>query len=158
LNWFFALCFLLCGCSATSPWRIDSIAAGEARFNSSRLRYASSQRHPPLVFEMLKIGDEVQAFLSLTKFRLSPHCTKLILTIRGEVHEEAITPHEGLMRVRLGNAITSRLIQALQRGDQVSILIDGFEENLDPSQFSPSFSQFLGVGSVFSNFIQGPLP
>lgn len=106
---------------------------------------------------MLKIGDEIEAFLSLTKFRLSPDCSKIILTIQGESYEETIAPHEGLMRVRLSPGTTNLLIQALQRGDHVGILIDGFEENLDPDQFSRSFSKFLGKGRFFQNFLKGPL-
>lgn len=155
---FFILFGLLYGCSNTSPWHADSISAGDSRFNSARLRYVSSQPHPPLAFEILKIGDEIGAFLSLTKFRLSPGCATLILTIQGETHEEAIAPHEGLMRVRLSPHTTNLLIQALQSGNQVGILIDGFEENLDPAQFSHSFSQFLGGENFFQNLIVGPLP
>lgn len=106
---------------------------------------------------MFKFGDEIETFLSLTKFRLSPDCSTLIVTIQGVSYEEAITPHEGLMRVRLSPDTANLLIQALQRGEQVSILIDGFEETLDPDQFSRTFSKFVGSGHFFQNFLQGPL-
>lgn len=149
---------IFCGCSNASPWRVDSISAGDTCFNSTRLRYTSSETYPSITFEMLKIGNEVDAFLSLTRFRLSPDCTRLLLTIKGIAYEEAIIPHEGLMRVRLPQAATQRLIQALQEGDQVSILLDGFEENLDPNQFSSSFAKFLGEGTFFQNLLKGPLP
>ncbi|HSX10543.1 MAG TPA: hypothetical protein VLF94_02350 [Chlamydiales bacterium] len=149
---------LLVGCTKTNPWNIDSISAGDSRFNGARLRYISAQRHPSLIFEMLKVGEEVQAFLSLTRYRLSPDCKTLVLTIHGETHEEAIVPHQGLMRVRLSSDTTNKLIQALQSGEKVDILVDGFEESLEPGQFSGSFSKFVGRGHFFQNLIQGPIP
>lgn len=153
----FLFLILLSACSTVSHWRVDSIAAGDSSFNSSRLRYAGSEKHPTLLFEMFKLDTQIEAFLSLTQFRLSPDCSKVTLTIRGENFEEAITPHEGLMRVRLPSAVTNRLIQALQDGEKVSILIDGFEETLEPDQFSSSFAKFTEGGSFFQNILKGPL-
>jgi hypothetical protein len=111
-----------------------------------------------LVFEIFKIDNDIEAFLSLPRSRLSQDCKKVLLTIRGIAYEETIVPHEGLMRVRLPETTTNRLIQALQDGEKVSILIDGFEENLEPDQFSSSFAQFLGQGQFFQNFLRGPFP
>lgn len=156
-RFFFILLAILSGCSNASHWQVNSISAGDARFNSTRLRYASSQNYPPFLFEMFKFGDEIEAFLSLTKFRLSPDCSTLLVTIQGTTYEEAITPHEGLMRVRLSLDTANLLIQALQRGEQVGILIDGFEETLDPDQFSHAFSKFVGKRHLFQNFLRGPL-
>lgn len=149
---------LLASCSSTNPWHVDSISAGDTCFNSTRLKYTSSDIHPSLVFEMLRIDNGIEAFLSLPRSRLSPSCKKVLLTIRGIAYEEAIVPHEGRMRVRLPEATTSRLIQALQDGEKVSILMDGFEENLEPDQFSNSFAKFLGQGQFFQNFLKGPFP
>ena len=71
--------------------------------------------------------------------------------------EDCVSVNEGAMRVRLSLEITERLIQALQDGQEVSILIDGFEEKLDPTQFASSFAKFVGKGHFFQNFFKGPL-
>ncbi len=59
------------------------------------------------------------------------------------------------MRIKLDQETTQKLIQALQEGLSVGILVDGFEEKLDPKDFPSSFSKFIEGG--FQNFLQGPL-
>lgn len=139
-------------CSGPNSWAINTIATGDKTFDSSRLRYFSPQAHPPLAFEMIRIGNEIEAFIHLTRFRFtSSEQVKVLITIAGETFEDALPVHEGAMRVRLSSETTQRLIQALQKGHEVAILIDGFEETLDPKQFSSSFAEFVGEGHFFQN-------
>lgn len=137
--------FLLSACtSAPSSWVLHSIAEGDPPF--SRLRYLSSAAHPALSFELLKISDELTAFVHLTRFRFTDkQQVKISLTINGTAYEEQVAVHEGAMRLRLGVEMTKRLIQALQDGLEVGILVDGFEETLTPN---PILSDFLGEGNI----------
>ncbi len=145
---------LLCACSTTpNPWITDSLVTGTPSF--SRIRYVSPQPHPPLAFEMVKIGEEIGAFISLNRFRLASS-TKISFTIADQLFEEEIPVHEGGMRLRLSEATTQQLIQALQDGQKIGILVDDFEEILDPDQFSRSFAKFLDENHFFQTLLRGP--
>lgn len=149
--------FLFCGCSNTSCWQVDAIATGDPRFNSTRLRYISPEKSASLTFEMRKVGDEIGACLNLTKFPLSPDCVKLLLTINGESYDVPIVPHEGLMKVLLPPDVTNLIVQALRAGEKVGILIDDFEEKLEPEHFASAETKFLGKGFFFQDLFKGPL-
>ncbi len=160
MKWLFLL--LLAGCTLSSPlWRIDTLSTGDASFDIARLRYTSPQNAPPLTFELLRMGEEVAAYLSLTRFRFTPTEEGLLnvrLRIDQQSWDELVPLHEGKMRVRLSPETTQRLILALQEGKEVGILVDDFEETLDPRQFAPSLNQFLGNGSFLQRILRGPLP
>lgn len=135
---------LLAGCAShPTSWMTDFIAAGDPAFDSSRLRYCSSQAHPPLNFEIVRVGDQIEAFLSLNRFRFSKNpVAKISLMMGGEIFETEAPIHEGRMKLRLPDATTQRIIEALQRREKVVIILDDFEETLDPEQFAGSFAKF----------------
>ncbi len=144
------------GCSTPHLWTLNTIATGDPAFDCSRLIYASKQAYPPMAFELVKMGDQVEGFIHLTRFRFtSQPQVKVLFTIAEESFENWVPVNEGAMRIRLIPETTQRLIQALQEGDKVAILIDGFEETLDPTQFSSSFAQFVGEGHFFQNLFTG---
>lgn len=130
---------VLASCSTPSSWIVSSIATGDLVFDSSRLRFVSSQAHSPLSFEMMKYGDHVEAFLCLNRFHFSSNRIILELGIEGKTFTEEVFVHEGAMRLKLSETTTQRMIQALQNGLEVCILIDGFEERLLPSCFPEEF-------------------
>ncbi len=153
---FFLLLILASACAAPHSWSADTIATGDKTFDSSRLKYLSAQAHPVILFEMLKIGDQVEAFISLTRFRFTSRTSiKILFTIEGESFEDFAAVNEGGMRVKLESKTTQQLIQALQEGHKIAILIDGFEETLDPAQFSSFFAKFIGEGHFFQNLFKG---
>lgn len=154
---FLILTLFVCGCTTTNNWSMDGIATGNSSFDSKRLRYHSTQAYPPLQFEIVRMGEQIEAFLSLTHFRLSEDNVKIIFTVEDQTFEDLVAVHEGRMRVRLSTEVTQKIIQALQDGKKVAILLDGFEETLDPTQFSSSFSKFANEGSFFQNLFKGPL-
>ncbi len=140
------LVFLICSCARNSDWKVDSIAANSS-FDSSRLRYLPNG-HSSLAFEMLRINTKIEAFLNLTQFRLKPSeegdTVKVLINIGGELFEESSPLLEGRMRIRLSEEITLRMTEGLQDGKKISILVDGFEETLEPDQFASHFDRFLG--------------
>lgn len=158
--------FVLCSCANQNRWELDAIA-GNQTFDSSRIRYSNPQNPSPLAFELIRIGDRIEAFLNLSRYRLSPSpedpsSVKTILSIEGERYEESVPLLEGRMRIRLSNETAERIILALQDGKKVSILIDDFEETLEPNEFSRTYNKFLGnqlLGNGFrlENLFKGPL-
>ncbi len=152
------LSLFFCGCSTSiNHWQVDDITAGDQSFNVSRIRFASSQDHPSLVFEILKIGNEMNAFLRLTRFRFSTEIAKVSFTIGNETFEESIPVHEGGMRLRLSSETTQLITRALQEGQKVDIVLDGFEETLTPEQFSSAFTEFVNEAHFFQTLFKGPL-
>lgn len=148
------LCLLgiICACSAPSSWAVNAIESENEAFDFSRLRYLSTQAHPPVLFEMIKMGDRIESFISLTRFRFtSRDQIKILFTIGEESFEDSVPVLEGAMRVKLTLQTTEKLIQALQDGHKIVILVDGFEETLDPDRFPSSFSKFVKEGRFFQN-------
>ncbi len=159
----FGFCLFLAaaGCSSPNYWKLDAIAAGNRSFDSSRLCYSDPNSDSPLVFEILKVGDQIDSFLNLNQFHWGSD-SKNLSTIKGtfligeERFEEEIPLREGRMRLRLSSEMTERMILALHEGKKVSILIDGFEETLDPNQFPRTYEQFLGKKALFQSILKGP--
>lgn len=141
--------------SQASHWTLDQVGGAEL----SRLRYHSQQAHPTLAFELVKFGSDVEAFLSLTRFRLKEaDRVNILFTIDQETFSEEIAVHEGKMRLKIPPETSARLIQALQDGHKIGILLDDFEETLDPGEFPNSYAKFLGGGYFFEPFLKGPVP
>lgn len=160
LRYYFPFLFLLCSCANQNYWKLDDIAAGDRAYDSSRLRYVDPGSHSPLAFELLRVGQNVEAFLTLNRNRLSPdskdsNCVKAYFWIDGEQYQEEIPVREGGMRVRLSLEMAGRLTQALQDGKNVSILIDEYEQILESDRFSRTFSQFLGKRYNDENLFKG---
>ena len=146
------------GCVSTqTPWIVDTLPGDPDSFGSSRLRYLSAEAHCPLTFELLKIGDQVEAFVSSVRFRFRGSLAKVILTIDGQSFEDEIPIHEGRMRLRLPPRATQRVIEALQGGKKIGIVVDDFEETLDPAHFSSLFASFIGGGQFFESLFKGPV-
>lgn len=153
------LSFLLAlasSCAAPNPWIIDSIAAGNISFDSSRLRYSSPQKFSNITFEMFRMGDQIEAFINLNRPLLEEN-VRVLFTMNGESFEETIDAHEGRMRLRLSPETAQKVIAGLQDGEKVAICVDGYEETLDPSRFASSFAQFLGKTNFLQNIIKVPL-
>lgn len=135
-----ALLFLfLSSCTTAPSWQIDSIEASAEEFTSTRLRFLSNQAHSPLLFEIVSFPDQVSTFLQLSQFQFRKNPLLIQMTIEGKTFEEKVDVYRGKMRVRLSEGWTQKIIEALQEGHQVSILVDGFEEVLTPDHLVSTF-------------------
>jgi hypothetical protein len=105
------------------------------------------------------MGSEMYVYLYLVQHRLHPNKPgQIIVTLVSEdVREEGLVPlFEGNMKLRFSDSLAIKLIQSLQEGKKVSILIDGFEETIDPDLFEKNFSK-LNKGSLDWLNIRNPL-
>jgi hypothetical protein len=154
---------LLAACASSNPWKLDLISTGNEVYDSARLVYRDPDTpSPTLLFEILRVSQEPEVFLSLThqKFtplKSDPSCIKVFFTIDGIQTEELIPLLEGRMRLRFPAPLANRLINSLQDGKQVGILVDGFEETLDPREFQTTYDKFAKSPSFFRNLLRGPL-
>ena len=152
----FSLFFIaiLAGCAATNPWKLESIATGEALFDSARLTYSDTVT--PLRFEIVRIESGIETFLSLTKYKFTTaNGIKIEFDIAGEKSEETVPFLEGKMRLRLPAELSERLINALQEGKEVAMIADGFEQHLNPDQFTTQYEKLAGKKAIFRNPFKG---
>lgn len=149
---------LLTGCVSSSPWVMDGISAGDAAFNSTRLRYANPESDSHLAFEMRKVGEEIDSYLFLKQFTWTLAESVNVDFVLGDEKVTLALPYlEGGMRLRVPRDMTERMILALHQGQKVSILVDGFEESLSPDQFAKSYNRFLGQKAFFQHLWKGPI-
>lgn len=144
----------LCGCSAAPLWQLDDLTSNIDQFDSSRLRYANSD---PISLEMVRVGNEISAFLSLTHSRLPQGPLSIAFATPSKNFEDKASVHEGRMRVRLSTAATNQLISALKSGEDVVISLDGQEQKVQPDRFQASFTRFLGEKSFYETLLNGAL-
>ncbi|MBM3184179.1 MAG: hypothetical protein FJZ64_02610 [Chlamydiae bacterium] len=147
----FALLLIFTACSAPNPWKYQSIPVDDPIFDSARLTYVASS---PLQFEIMRLGQEIEGFLNLTKHKFSS--SKKTVKAEFRMGEDKIIAElpvlEGNMRVPLPLPLTNQLISALQEGKEVVILVDGFEERLNPNRFF-SFYEKLQRKDSFINYL-----
>jgi len=153
---------ILCSCYTSSAWKLEAISAGEKSFNSARLKYVPTTNQSPLHFEMTRVGDQIEAYLNLVRYHFSTSkenslLVKTIFTIDGNSKEEWIPLLEGSMRLRIPSETTQEIIEALQKGQEIGILVDDFEQTLSPEFFSQFYKQLTGSTIFFQNPIKGPL-
>lgn len=146
-----SICFS--ACTAQSSWEINTISTGDTVFDSSRLRFCFS--NSPLSIEFVKFADHTDIFLNLSYFRFSQSLLPISFIIEENLLEEPVSVYEGRMRIKISEQMSNRLIQALQIGKKIDILVDGFHERLDPDQFPAAYSRFLEGRQM--NFLRGPI-
>lgn len=146
----------LAACTNTTPWILDSISAGDTRFDSSRLIYQNTQT--PIRLEILKIGDAVDLVLSLIQFEITPtEENPAVATVRFSIDNES--PFEeraplclGNMRLRLSEKTASKVIKALQEGKKIEICIDDVTETVYPESFAKTYEKFQNAHSFRNPF------
>lgn len=151
-------------CTATvGPWKFESIAAGNPDFNSARLVYFDPDSEAPFRLEFLRTGVAVDLFLSLSRYTiapssLDPSSASVRFTIGDEVaFDESVPLLEGRMRLRFPHETTERITNGLQEGKKVTILVDGFEETLQPEFFSKLYEKLTGSAAFIRNPFKGIL-
>jgi hypothetical protein len=132
MKWSF-LFLLFLGCSHSSSWVVNSITSGDLAFDFTRARFLSLTAHPILSFEIVRGKEESEAFISLNRFRFQKDPVLVELIIDDEIFCDEVHVHEGAMRLKLSSKLSERIIQALQKGKEVAILVDGFREVLTPA-------------------------
>lgn len=158
---FFLLFFLLAACTNTTPWTLDTIVAGDKRYDSSRLKYQNQESFSPIRLEFLKMGESVDLILSLTQYSFTPtQETPSSVLVRFTIgdnspYEEMVPLCVGHMRLRISNETTNRIIKALQEGIKVDILIDDLAETIPPRNFAKNYKKFMGNDTFFRNPFKG---
>lgn len=140
---------------ATNPWKLESISTGDRVFDAARLTYSTNDS--PLRFEIVQQETGNAAFLSLMKFKFTPSQDLAIeYSINGERFEETVPLLEGKMRLRIPQETTERIIQALQDGQEVVIIVDGFERHLDSECFLGQYKKLTDrKAGLFSKYFKG---
>ena len=135
-------------CTTSTPfWQLDSIAARDKAFQSSRL--VTQDPNCPLHIEFLATESGITGFAYLTKHHFipskeRPHEIEFIYSVGDERFSEWLPLLEGGMGLRLPDSLTSTMIKTLQDGEKIDILLDGFMQRLEPYPFTKFFSKLEG--------------
>lgn len=137
---------LLSGCALNnSAWNLDRIASHDTSYSLSKLSFNKENSNSPLGFELTQMGDQVESFLTLSRFYFpDKKSTTISFHIENESFEEEAKIHKGRMKIKLSKETTTRLIQALQNGKKIVILLDSFEQVLEQGSFKRLYEQFKG--------------
>ena len=151
---FLLLFALLTGCTASNPWKLETISTGDRSFDSARLTY--SDNDSPLRFEIVRMEANIEAFLNLKKYKFTPSDkVKIEFTIDGEKTIETVPFLEGKMRLRFPQETALKVIEALQEGQEVVIMVDGFEQRIYPELFKKQYEKLAGESAAFRNPFKG---
>lgn len=155
----FSLLFLLSCTKGTSPWQIDSIATGDARFNTVKLIHKEDS---PLNLELVRTQENIYAFLYLNQFKFhpssqNPAAIKVKIELENQSFEELLPLLKGKMKVKISPKMTQKIISSLKDGQKVVILIDGFEKRIDEKSFPKIYDQWMGKSLFLQNSIKGPI-
>lgn len=150
--------FLTLGCSQKQSWQLDSIASGNAIFDSARLIYADAGQSP-LRLEIIRLGEEEEGFISLLRYRFTSSAETACFieaqfVINGECRQARLPLLEGSMKLRIPPSVTEKLIEALQEGHKIDILLDGFKQEIDPTGFPDLYRQFHGSADRIENYVK----
>lgn len=149
------LLWSLAGCSASSDWICDGIAAQDPLFDSKRLVHEPLTGSPPWRIEFFRFQEEISLFVSLKQcvFRplpKDPGYTYVALHIREgektEIVEGKGALFIGQMKVEIPSFLTEACVRALQTGREVVLVVDTLRETLRAQTFKEPFSQFLENG------------
>ena len=134
MRFIFLVAVSLASCSAPSPWHLETVENSESAYCFEKLSHALAQQGS-LCFEIFSAKTEVGAFLSLPRHKFSPSLERNLL-LEVNLGEEKILEKvfilEGNMRLKLPEALTKKIILALEQEQEVSFSIDGFKEKITP--------------------------
>ena len=135
----------LCGCSTETPWELSSLPAGEKKFDCARICYKSDNSLSGISLELYYAQGIVVGYLKSTLRRFDTEKAQIQL---GSTTEEILLDlHEGHMRAKIPDKVIEKVIQTLQDGQSVSIIIGSQTQIFRPDQFSKAYHQ-LTQGSL----------
>lgn len=104
---------------------------------------------------MMRFSNRIDTFIILNQFRFTENPIQVTVIIGANSIHDIVPVYEGAMRLRLSEETTNLMIQALQEGQEIDILVDGFEEKISPQQFPEAFEQFLRNWEL-KKYLKGP--
>lgn len=108
----------------------------------------------------MRLGEEIEGFILLSRQRFTPPSQnppviEAEFLIKDKSIKALLPLRSGLMRLRLPSDLTDKLIQALQEGSKIDILLDGFEQEINPTGFDELYQKFNGSADRIANYIKG---
>ncbi len=146
--------FCLASCTTKTPWVYESLGAGASPFDSARLTFSDAKS--PLRFELVRLESGTEAFISLMRYQFPPSGpVRAAAAVLGEIREEDLPCLEGKMRLKLTESFAAWITDALQDGKEVVIMVDGFEQRLEPERFAMQYKKLTGRNTLIRNPFKG---
>lgn len=130
---------ILLACSSHSPWQLDSLASGNKEFNTKKLEFKTTHRLDGINVEFLRVGEHLIGYLSTSGRQFQSN--HALFEVGSEKIELELEVREGRMRAKLPQNLTLKMIEALQAGESVVMMVGGLEQHLSPEQFANFYNQ-----------------
>lgn len=141
------LCLITVACASKGNWKQDHIDSGSAEFNSSRLSFVLPDTRNHLQLELLRTKNACHGYLcvnslSIPFYQNDPKAASISILIGEETISCLAKRHEGGHRVLLSKEILDRILNALEKGKEVTITASGYQTILKPEGFSAQYKKF----------------
>ncbi|PIS01417.1 MAG: hypothetical protein COT84_02385 [Chlamydiae bacterium CG10_big_fil_rev_8_21_14_0_10_35_9] len=137
------LLLLITSCATKSNWHLSQIDSQEVQYRSSRFVY-HPDKYCDLELELVCYQNETKAFINLLHEALIQENNKPILltfTIDGTSYEGATYLLKGGQRLQISEPLTDKLINSLQQGKEISIILNSSQLDIDPGNFTKIYAK-----------------
>lgn len=150
---------LFFGCAPSSNWQLTSISMGDKGFDSARLRYSTEDHLGGMNLEFFCTDGALTGYLSTPSRRFSSKSNaNAFIRMQNETIEIPLALHEGCMRLRIPDDVTTKVALALQEEQPITIVVGSLEQTFQAEQFSPLFHKLTEKSNRFFGSFQGTLP
>lgn len=142
----FFLLVLLAACSTKSDWSYQKMPASRESFASRKLTYTGKNRFHGLELELLHLKDKIYGYINIFSQKVPSHegLASIAIKIDEKTHEELVPLLKGEQRLLLSDKIIDLITGALLSGKSVKILLEGYEDELEPQDFHTQFRKLEG--------------
>ncbi|HUD00839.1 MAG TPA: hypothetical protein VMR37_00770 [Rhabdochlamydiaceae bacterium] len=140
------LLLILCACESNKSWEVSHVQSDKKDNHSSRLSYPVGDIVNGIGIEMICAQGLVNTYLEVHAQHIPPYQGNskealVILKIEGKTFQGIADRHEGGQRLSMPPQLHQLLIESLQLGRPVTILLEGYFTTLDPKEFSEQFRE-----------------
>lgn len=139
----YACIAISCGCASTETyWQYHEISTGQNEFDSAKICYASRDALGGMNLEFFQSNGKITGYLNSVA-----RCFKTEGQLSAQIqYSSASEPiflnvHEGRMRASLSQESTEKIVQLLQDGQSITIIVDSQSQDVAPGQFNLLFHQ-----------------
>ena len=147
----FLLLIYLCSCNKTNRWSLDHVRSDDCSSDSSKLSFHAPDRVNGIDLEILQLYQSgtqktLHLYLNVHASPIPPfnnHPKEALVTIIIDENKHSFIAHrrEGGQRVLLPDASHSLIIGSLKEKKAVTIQLQGYITEVDPSQLLEKFNK-----------------
>lgn len=139
------LLLLFTACQSHGSWQYQNIPAKEIG-HCTRLLYPSKDPAGGIDLEFIQGGENLATYLQvhfgpIQDSEEDPQKAKLLILSSGKKTTIFVDFHEGNQRLRLSSSQQTLLLSLLEKGEPITLRLDGYEEMIDPTSFEKLYKK-----------------